>query len=296
MNNNNPAVRVVILNYNESSYTVDLVKQLEKQSYPSLEIVVVDNASKQEEKQLLKILPDHVITLFSEENLGYARGNNKGIIAKTGKTPDYHLILNNDLIMEDVDFVKKLVKGMLLHPRVAASSPLVDTVAVDQPLEDQIQVRRILSPDRMFKLAVPLFTPFIKNLTHYFLYRDQMPFVNKYTVCDSINGAAFMIDAAFVQVYGGLDEGTFLYYEEIILGRKILEAKKTCMLNGYTSVKHLQGISTGCNSKTVNRKMEVYKYQSALYYLKKYENLGGFRSAVFVTLNEISILLKKIIK
>lgn len=294
--NSSPAVRVVILNYNESSYTLDLVKQLEKQTYPSLEILVVDNASRLEEQEVLKLLPENVITLFSTENLGYARGNNKGILEKTGKTADYHLILNNDLIIEDVDFVKKLLHGMLLNPGAAASSPLVDTVAVDKPLEEQIQVRRILSADKMFKLAVPLFTPFIKNLTHFFLYRDQMPFVNKYTVCDSINGAAFMIDAAFVEEYGGLDEGTFLYYEEIILGRKILEAKRTCLLNGYTSVKHLQGVSTGSNAKTINRKMEVYKYQSALYYLKKYENLGVFKSSVFVILNEISILLKKLLK
>lgn len=294
--NSNPAVRVVILNYNESSYTIDLVKQLEKQTYPSLEILVVDNASRPEEQEVLKLLPENVITLYSTENLGYARGNNMGIVEKTGKTADYHLILNNDLIIEDADFVKKLVQGMLLNPGAAASSPLVDTVAVNKPLEEQIQVRRILSADKMFKLAVPLFTPFIKNLTHYFQYRDQMPFVNKYTVCDSINGAAFMIDAAFVEEYGGLDEGTFLYYEEIILGRKILEAKRTCLLNGYTSVKHLQGVSTGSNAKTINRKMEVYKYQSALYYLKKYENLGVFKSSVFVILNEISILLKKLLR
>ncbi|UFK97122.1 glycosyltransferase [Kaistella faecalis] len=294
--NNNPAVRIVILNYNESSYTIDLVKQLEKQTYPSLEVVVVDNASRTQEKEILNHLPAYVIKLFSEENLGYARGNNLGIVHKTGKRTDYHLILNNDLILDDEDFVKKLVHGMIMHPEVAASSPLVDTVAVDEPLEEQIQVRRILSADQMFKLSVPLFTPFIKKLTRYFLYRDQMPFVNKYIHCDSINGAAFIIDAKFIEQYGSLDEGTFLYYEEVILGRKILEANKKCLLNGYTSVKHLQGVSTNSNAKNINRKMEVYKYQSALYYLKKYENIGMFKSSVFVILNEISILLKKLLK
>ncbi|MDF0718812.1 glycosyltransferase family 2 protein [Kaistella sp. PBT33-4] len=292
-------IRIVILNYNEPQFTADLVNQLGKQTYTNTEIVVVDNASEPQHREMLhRLLPPHVYTIYSPLNIGYSRGNNLGLRLPSSREIDYHLVLNNDIVIEDPDFIRKMAEG-LNHNAPAgavAGSPLVNTVASAVLQEQQIQVRRVLSKNQMFKLATPVFTPFIRKLTDHFVYRSELPYRGKYMICDSVNGAAFIIEDKFLRDIDFLDEGTFLYYEELILGRQIKDLGKTCFLNGYTEIKHLQGVSTKSRGRQINVQMERYKYESTLYYLKKYEGIGIFAQKLFILLNEFSIVLKKLLR
>ena len=54
-----PYLRIVILNFNESHYTVELIDQLKRQTFQNFEIVVVDNKSKDEEIEFLKLNKKH---------------------------------------------------------------------------------------------------------------------------------------------------------------------------------------------------------------------------------------------
>lgn len=291
-------IRIVILNYNESKYTIELIRSLKNQVFKNFEIIVVDNNSSYEEKKILRDnLSEDIYVIYSEDNKGYSGGNNLGLRYQGQKKIDYHLVLNNDIIVEDSKFIITLLEGMLYgkSKNVAASSPLIDTVSLRIPIERQIQVRRLLSKWDTFVVNIPLFNLFTKKLKYYFLYEKEKPYLEKQMLCDTINGAAFMIENEFLKNNNYLDEGTFLYYEEIILGKQIKEKGMTCMLNGNTSIKHLQGLSTKSCKKNINVNMERFKYKSSLYYLKKYENLGFICSLTYVILSELSILLKKII-
>lgn len=293
-------VRIVILNYNESEYTISLIDQLRKQTFKNWEIVVVDNFSRKEESQIIKDkLPEDVIVIHSNKNLGYAGGNNLGLKYSGKNEIDFFLVLNNDLIIEKIDFIEKMLKSMLKfkNQNVVASSPLIDTISSGIKLSDQIQTRKILSKWSTFLINIPIFKFYTdRKLASIYLYKDQQPYINKEIICDTINGAAFIIEKDFMVQNNYLDEVTFLYYEEIILGKQIKNAGKTCLLNGKTVVKHLQGISTKSFSKTINVKMERIKYQSSLYYLQKYENLGKLGSCLYVALSEFVIIFKKLIK
>ncbi|WP_418263904.1 glycosyltransferase family 2 protein [Flavobacterium faecale] len=291
-------IRIVILNYNESKYTISLIDQLRNQTFLNWEIVVVDNCSREDQVVLLKEnLPSDVFAIFSEENLGYAKGNNLGLKYSGINEIDYFLVLNNDLIIEDEKFIEELIKGMIAYERdnVVASSPIVNTVSTKIPLEDQIQVRRVLSLRSTFLINIPLFKLFTKNIESKFLYKKNMPFLNKYMKCDSINGAAFIIESEFIKSNNYLDDGTFLYYEEIILGKQIKNAGNTCLLNGFTFVDHLQGISTKSSTNNISVKMERLKYKSSLYYLKKYENMNTISCFLYSFLSEITIFIKVLI-
>jgi GT2 family glycosyltransferase len=293
-------LRVIILNYNESNYTISLIEQLRKQTFSNLEIVVVDNFSKMEELQIINDnLPDDVIIIYSDKNLGYSGGNNLGFKYLGKNEIDYFLVLNNDIIIEEIDFIEKMVSSMQMnrHLGVVASSPLVDTVSSGLDLSQQIQTRRILSKWNTVLINIPLFKFYTNlKLVNVYLYKDYFPFVGKEFICDTINGAAFIVEKDFIVENNYLDEITFLYYEEIVLGRQIKNSGKTCLLNGNTVIKHLQGISTKSSNNRINYQMERFKYQSSLYYLQKYENFGIFFSLVYVFLSEFVIVVKKIIK
>ena len=291
-------LRIVILNYNSSQYTLDTIKSMETQSFQNFEIVVVDNASKEKEIQLLKeCLPKSSVCIYSTENLGYSRGNNLGMRIKTNNNPDYFFILNNDVIIEDDNLLVKLLESFNWSgdKKVMAISPLIDTISNKFPLEEQIQVRKILPTMQLFFVCCTIFKLFTKKSFSSFIYKEEMPFVNNYLQCDTINGAAFMIETDFIKKNNYLDEGTFLFFEEIILGRQILDAGGTCILNGKVSLKHLQGISTKSSSKRLNVTMEKYKRESELYYFKKYCGLNKYYSFLYIFFKKMEVLLKQII-
>lgn len=288
-------LRIILLNYNQSRYTINLVENLRAQSFRNFEVVVVDNASNQKEIEVLKTsLPRDVYLIYSPKNLGYARGNNLGMKLTTDREPDFYLVMNNDITIENDFLLEKLLDSFnyVCEKPIVAVSPLIDTVGSILPIDKQIQVRRILPTVKLYFVCCSMFKPLIKKIFWKYIYRDKMPFLNKHLVCDSINGAAFMVKADFMRENNYFDEGTFLFFEEIIFGRQIKDAGGTCLLNGYVSVKHLQGLSTKSSSKTLNIKMERYKYKSELYYFRKYCDLNMVYYILYIFLKETEILLK----
>ncbi len=105
MSNPHNMISVIILNYLTFDKTIELVKSLQQQTAISLiKILIVDNASPNDSFAKLKRLEreyNNVTVITTEENLGYARGNNFGLefIEKYNPT-EYIAIANNDIVLE----------------------------------------------------------------------------------------------------------------------------------------------------------------------------------------------------
>lgn len=293
------SVRIVILNYQTAAETIALVKQLAQQVFAYLEIVVVDNdSSTDEQTKLSQSLPSYIHLIFSETNLGYAGGNNLGLRLQTGQRPDYQLVLNSDISISDPLFIQKMVDGFKIESQfpILASSPLVNTSSSLSPVGYQIQVRKLLRPYQLIWLSFSLFKKLSPKLFKKYIYAAEQPYDNKYMVCDTINGAAFMIKQGFLEKIGFLDQGTFLFHEELVLGKQIQAACGTCLLNGFVCVEHQQGLSTGSNKKRFNAAMEGHKYQSEVYLYQKYYQLSPIGLKLFGLLKEAEILVKSILR
>lgn len=288
-------VRVIILNYNTAELALKLVKILLRQSYNNFEIVVVDNNSSISDQLLLAArLPDSIIFIQSKTNLGYSAGNNLGMKYSSQMIPDFYLILNSDLEFNDTFLIQKLVSGFDFHSSlpILAQSPLVNTVSINKPVGLQIQVRKLLSPPLLYLLSFSLFKKLFPYFFKSFIYKSQMPFDSKFMICDSINGAAFMIRANFMRSNNYLDENVFLYNEEMILAKQIRNSKGKCILNGFLHINHLQGASTGSSLNMFNVKMERLKYQSDAYFLYKYLQVNIFFIYIFKMLKELELQVK----
>lgn len=255
-----------------------------QQNYQAFEIVVVDNKSDIQDFFLLQsTLPASVFLIQSTANKGYSGGNNLGIKLDTGKQIDYHLVLNNDIEISDLNFIRKLVNSFYqsLEKPVYAVSPLVNTIKSKLPAHSQIQVRRILQPHQLMLLSFSLFKKLFKNLFDHYIYRDCQPYSNQLMPCDTINGAAFMISNAFMHSINFLDESVFLYHEEMILGKQIQEQGGTCLLNGCIEVAHHQGVSTHASFGQFNMQMEKFKISSEAYFLSKYLGVHAIKVKIF---------------
>ncbi len=79
-------VSVIIPTYNRAKYVVEAVASVTQQTYPNLEIIVIDDGSDDDtESTLAPLLADRRIHYIRQENAGPAVARNRGLDAATGE-------------------------------------------------------------------------------------------------------------------------------------------------------------------------------------------------------------------
>ena len=120
---NKKKLYVIVLNYNNESDTIECINSLDSITEFDLEIVVVDNNSK--DTKLLNNFVSNIsnaVFLQAGENRGYAAGNNVGLRFALNNSADYIAILNNDVIVNRDSFSESI--SMLdNNPHAAFVSP-----------------------------------------------------------------------------------------------------------------------------------------------------------------------------
>lgn len=89
----NRKVSVIIVNYNGMKFLKRCIPSLLAQSYPEIEIIVVDNNSIDDSVGYIKKEFQSVKVIVNKENFGFAKGNNIGIKYAKG---ELIVTLNND--------------------------------------------------------------------------------------------------------------------------------------------------------------------------------------------------------
>lgn len=116
MNDANPLVSIIIVNYNGKKYLKNCFDSICKINYPNFEVIFVDNGSGDESLTFVKTYYPEVKILELKENLGLAIASNKGAEISKGK---YLFFLNNDTIV-DSNILRELVKVTESDPKIGA--------------------------------------------------------------------------------------------------------------------------------------------------------------------------------
>lgn len=95
---NKSRVSAVIVNWNGKRHLDECLGSLARQSYPDLEIIMVDNASSDGSVEFVRENFPQVTVIENETNTGFSGGNNIGIARSTGK---YLFLLNNDTVVDE---------------------------------------------------------------------------------------------------------------------------------------------------------------------------------------------------
>ncbi|MBI1829444.1 MAG: glycosyltransferase family 2 protein [Thaumarchaeota archaeon] len=117
-----PLVSIVILNYNAGDLLLNCVESIFKTKYDNYEVILVDNASKDDSHKKTKEKFSKIRLIENKENLGYCEGNNVGIRDAKG---DFIVILNPDTKAEP-NWLEELFKGYnkygegLYQPKILA--------------------------------------------------------------------------------------------------------------------------------------------------------------------------------
>ena len=120
MEEKEPLVSIIILNYNAGKLLRNCVKSIFDSDYKNLEIIVVDNISNDNSHILCKEEFQKIKLIENKENLGYCEGNNIGIRKANGK---FIVIINPDTevsstwLHELLNAQKKLGEG-IFQPKI----------------------------------------------------------------------------------------------------------------------------------------------------------------------------------
>lgn len=192
-------VCVVVLNWNNGPDTAECLRSLEQLEYPALSIMVVDNGSTDDSVSRLREEHPDVDLLEARENLGYAGGNNFGLLHAMERNPDYVLLLNNDTIV-DPSSVGHLVAALETDHGVGIAGPTIYYHAqpgVIWSAGGKIDWRR-------------------GNTTLCGIGQvDEGQFGTKPRTVDFVTGCAIMVKREVIERVGLLDERFFAYYEEV---------------------------------------------------------------------------------
>ncbi len=112
-------VSVIVVTWNHASFIPACLEALVAQTYPKMEIIVVDNASQDGCAGWVRAHFPQVTLLEQERNLGFAAGFNRGAQVAHG---EWLLSVNPDL-MPEPGFVSQLMMTALADPRLGIVAP-----------------------------------------------------------------------------------------------------------------------------------------------------------------------------
>ena len=120
-----PEVSIIIVTHNSFSTIRPCLDSIKSQSYKDLEIILIDNNSKDGMGDFLKSHYTEIRLIENEENLGFAKANNQGIFLSKAKyvlTLNPDAVLDKDFIFTIMEFIKKennsqigMISGKLLR-------------------------------------------------------------------------------------------------------------------------------------------------------------------------------------
>ncbi len=224
-------VSVITVNFNQSSVTEALLDSIRAcNSYEAVEVIVVDNGSEVDPVPGWHIKYPGVTFIRSEVNLGFAGGNNLGIVQAKG---DYFFFVNNDT--EVTDSLIGLLAGTLDdHPEVGIVSP---------------KIRYYSQPDMLqYAGYTPMNYYTARNKCVGQFETDKGQYDGLTGETGYAHGAAMMLRAEAVRKAGPMPEIYFLYYEEMDWCEQVRRAGYKIWVNMQALIYHKESITVGGNS------------------------------------------------
>jgi len=228
------SVSVITVNYNHSHVTESLLESIFSLNTYPLEIIVVDNGSKDNPVPWWRSKYDSVSVdikfIRSEINLGFAGGNNLGIMEAKG---DYLFFVNNDTEFTE-GLVEKLVATLDSDPNIGMVSP---------------KIRYYDKPDMLQYAGFTKMNYYTCRNSCIGLYETDHGQYDKLTgETGYTHGAAMMVRAEAVKKAGMMPEIYFLYYEEMDWCEMIRRAGYTIHINMQALIYHKESVSVGAKS------------------------------------------------
>lgn len=252
---------IIIVNWNVRDLLRDCLRSIDAgRGGLELEVIVVDSASADDSVDMVRAEFPWVRLIACDENVGFPRGNNLGLAEARG---DYLLLLNPDTVVRG-DALAVMRDFLAAHPAVGAVGP------------------QLLNPDgtiqssrrRFPNLATGFFeSTWLQGLAPGLLRRYYALDLadNATAEVDWLTGASIMVPRAVYERVGGLDEGYFMYSEELDWCRRIVAAGWRVVYHPAAQIIH----HVGQSSDQAVTARHINFQRAKLRYYRKYHGRGA---------------------
>lgn len=284
----NITLGVVILNYITWDYTkqcISSIRNTEKKL--DYRIYVVDNNSPVEpDEEFLSILKaNDVVYLSSKINRGYASGNNIGIRHAIDDRCKYILISNSDIIFGE-NSIANMVEAFKIDNNIGIVGPQVMTengTMQKSTIFFEGGLKQKYLAETWLRKIYPLYR--LKCFGSDINYKEN-------SFVYSVSGCCFIFSNVCASKITPLDENTFLYEEEEIIGKKM-------QLSGFKTLYYPESIVThnhGRSTSYVKAFSYICRVNSEIYYCKNYLRTNIFLLIPLYFIRTFSFIVNAILK
>jgi N-acetylglucosaminyl-diphospho-decaprenol L-rhamnosyltransferase len=228
-----------------------------------VEVIVIDNASTDGSPDMVRTEFPQVHLIANDENRGFTAANNQGLAAGQGR---YFLLLNPDTEVVG-DALATMVHYMDAHPQTGALGP------------------QLCYPDGSLQSSRRRFPTLATALVESTIVQEWWTdnrLVRRYTMADTpddaiqpvdwVVGACLLVRRHVYEQVGGLDEGFFMYSEELDWCRRIKDAGWEVVYLPTATIVHHEGKS----SEQVVPARHIHFQSSKVRYFRKHH--GSFQA------------------
>lgn len=218
---------VITINFNGIKDTCELIDSIPFKE--DLEVIVVDNVSKEDEANIISERYPHVKVIRSLQNLGFAGGNNLGIKEAKG---NYILLINNDTYFKEFN-IDALIERLESSDKIGIICPKLRFAWGNNPIQ--------------FAGYTPLTKVTVRNQAIGFGEEDKGQYDSVHPT-PYAHGAAMLIKRESIEKVGLMPDCYFLYYEEIDWSMMFTRAGYEIWYDPACTVYHKESKTTGQNS------------------------------------------------
>ena len=220
---------IITINYNGIKDTCELIDTLPLND-ETIEVIVVDNASTQDEATEIEKRYQQVKVIKSDKNLGFAGGNNLGIQAAHGK---YLFFINNDAILPQPSAISHLLTRLESSDQIGMVCPKIRFTWGKQLIQ--------------YAGYTPLSKITLRNKSIGFGEQDNGQYDTPHPT-PYAHGAAMMVKREVIEQVGMMPECYFLYYEELDWSMMIRRTGYEIWYEPACTVFHKESQTTGQQS------------------------------------------------
>ena len=233
-------ISIVLVTYNSEAIIKNFLLQNQLQDHKN--IIVVDNASRDETVSLIKKIRSDVLVIQSKQNIGFGSAVNLGLASNKS---EYALVINPDTFLS-TSFFTDLHAGVLRNVKAGLIAPT------------------IVNDNYFFKSTAPL-SEFQKHLN----YKQQLKACDQFV--DFISGACFLVKPSLFKDGKIFDENIFMFYEDNDLSEQITLMGLDKIILSDCFIYH-QGESSSSPTPFITALKNFHYGWSESYFTEKYQS------------------------
>lgn len=290
-------ISFILLNYKNLKDTIECIESINKiKTDKKISTIVVDNASltKDEVEKLKKYTKDIILL---KENVGFAKGNNKGCKYAIEKyNPDFLCVINNDTLIKQANFVDEIYR-CYKETNFDIMGPKIITDGGESvnpfPVYDNIDTinEKIAYHNKLIKIYGNVL---LRNLLAIYMKTKRL-FVkpkhlengkkSEYGV--ALHGCALIFSKKYYKRYNDVFYNeTFLYHEEEFLYYRKLHDNLITYYDANLEIFHKEGASLNKTFEKDNYKKLIFRNKEIVKSLTLLKNVYEKNETIWGEQNE----------